>query len=42
MRRIASSIGTPDTLLMCCTSDAPREWMASCGYADFTAENIAS
>ena len=42
IRRSASSIDTPDTLLMCRISLGPIEWMTSCGYAALTALNSSS
>ena len=40
--RIASSTDTPEIRAMCSTSDAPREWMTSCGKAFLMAEKCFS
>ncbi len=42
IRRIASSALTPEIRAMCSTSDAPREWMTSCGNSFLIAAKCSS
>lgn len=42
MRWMASSAETPEMRAMCSTSDAPREWMTSCGKSFLMAEKWCS
>ena len=42
VRRIASSMDTPETFAMCMISLGPMEWMTSCGKAAVTEEKSSS